>query len=150
MGMVPAGRLSEIRTGEAFSFETNAAPNIKFTARVVSILPAVDPATNNGTVRIRIENAKRQLKLGQYLSIDLPLKQQGARLVVPKQAVYPNETGEPHVYKVTGGEAQSIPVKVGVQAGDKAEILEGVNEGDTVVVSGGYGLPEKSKVYVKP
>jgi RND family efflux transporter MFP subunit len=150
MGTVPAGRLSEIKTGEAFSFETNAAANTKFTARVVSILPAVDPATNNGTVRIRMENAKRQLKLGQYLSIDLPLKQPGARLVVPKQAVYPNETGEPHVYKVTGDEAQSIPVKVGVQAGDKAEILEGVNEGDTVVVSGGYGLPEKSKVHVKP
>jgi multidrug efflux pump subunit AcrA (membrane-fusion protein) len=69
---------------------------------------------------------------------------------VPKQAVYPNETGEPHVYKVTGDEAQSMPVKVGVQAGDKAEILEGVNEGDTIVVSGGYGLPEKSKVHVKP
>jgi RND family efflux transporter MFP subunit len=150
MGTVPAGRLSEIKTGEGFSFETDAAPNTKFTARVVSILPAVDPATNNGTVRIRIENAKRQLKLGQYLSIDLPLKQKGARLLVPKQAVYPNETGESHVYKVSGDEAQSVPVKVGVQAGDKAEILDGLNEGDMVVVSGGYGLPEKSKVHVKP
>jgi RND family efflux transporter MFP subunit len=150
MGTVPAGRLSEIKAGETFSFETNAASNTKFTARVVSILPAVDPATNNGTVRIRMENAKRQLKLGQYLSIDLPLKQQGTRLIVPKQAVYPNETGEPHVYKVTGNDAQSVPVKVGVQAGDKAEILEGVNDGDTVVVSGGYGLPEQSKVHVKP
>ena len=150
MGTVPAARLSEIKAGEAFSFETNAASNTKFTARVVSILPAVDPTTNNGTVRIRMENAKRQLKLGEYLSIDLPLKQQGTRLIVPKQAVYPNETGEPHVYKVTGNDAQSVPVKVGVQAGDKAEILDGVNEGDTVVVSGGYGLPEQSKVHVKP
>ncbi len=150
MGTVPAARLAEIRSGEAFSFETNAAPDGKFTARVVSILPAVDPATNNGTVRIRVENSKQRLKLGQYLSIDLPLKQKGPRLLVPRQAIYPDESGEPHVYKVVGDEAVAEAVKVGVQSADKAEILEGVQEGDTVVVTGGYGLPEKAKVRVKP
>lgn len=149
MGAVPAARLAEINTGEAFSFETDAVPGTKFTATVVAILPAVDPATNNGTVRIRIDNSKRQLKLGQYLSIDLPLSPKGARLLVPGQAIYPNESGEPHVYRVEGDDAVSVAVKVGVQSGDKAEILEGVREGDTLVTSGGYGLPEKSKVHVK-
>ncbi len=150
LGTVPATLLSEIKIGGAFAFESNAAPNAKLTARVESILPAVDPATNNGTVRIRVENSKRQFKLGQYLSIDLPLKQNGPRLLVPRQAVYPDESGEPHVYKVSGDQAESVAVKVGVQSGDKAEILEGVAEGDTVIVTGGYGLPEKSKVRVKP
>jgi RND family efflux transporter MFP subunit len=150
IGTVPASRLAEIRTGESFSLETNVLPDSKLTARVVSILPAVDPATNNGTVRIRVDNPKQQLKLGEYLSVSLPLKQSGLRLVVPKQAVYPDESGEPHVYKVNGDEAESVAVKVGVQSGDRAEILEGVEEGTTVVVTGGYGLPEKSKVRVKP
>jgi RND family efflux transporter MFP subunit len=149
MGTVPAARLSEVKVGQSFSLETNAVPDTKFTAKVVSILPAVDPATNNGTVRIRVENSKRQLKFGQYLSINLPLKRKGQQLVVPRQAIYPDESGEPHVYVVTGDAATSEAVKVGVQSGDKAEILEGVNEGDTVVVTGGYGLPEKSKVRVK-
>lgn len=150
MGAVPASRLSGIKVGTAISFETSAVPDTKFTAHVESILPAVDPATNNGTVRIRVENAKRQLKLGQYLSIELPLKQSGPRLLVPRQAVYPDESGEPHVYKITGDQAESVAVKVGVQTTDKAEILEGVSESDTVIVSGGYGLPEKSKVRLKP
>jgi RND family efflux transporter MFP subunit len=149
MGTTPASRLAEIRTGESLSFETNAGTDSQLTARVVSILPAVDPATNNGTVRIRVENTMRQLKLGQYLSINLPLKQRGLTLVVPKQAVYPNESGEPQVYRVNGDEAESVPVKVGVQAGDWIEILGGIQEGDTIVVTGGYGLPEKSKVHVK-
>jgi len=149
MGTIPAARLSEIKVGEAFSFETSAVPNTKFKARVVSILPAVDPATNNGTLRIRVDNSSRQLKLGEYLSIDLPLKQDKPRLVVPRSAVYPDESGEPHVYKVSLDEAESLAVKLGVQAGDQVEILEGVNEGDTVIVTGGYGLPEKSKVHVK-
>ena len=149
LGTVPAARLPEIRTGSEFSFETSAAPGAKLTARVVSILPAVDPATNNGTVRIRIENPKRLLKLGQYLSVNLPVTQNGLRLTVPRQAIYPDESGEPHVYKLSGDEVQSIAVKLGVQSGDKTEILEGVQQGDTIVVTGGYGLPEKAKVRVK-
>jgi RND family efflux transporter MFP subunit len=149
LGTVPAARLQDIRTGEAFTFESNAVPDSKFTARVVSILPAVDPATNNGTVRIRFDNSKHKLKLGQYLSVDLPLKSSGPRLIVPKQAIYPDEAGEPHVYKVTGDESEQVAVQLGIQTKDKAEIVSGVNEGDTVIVIGGYGLPEKSKVHVK-
>lgn len=149
LGTVPAARLPEIRSGDAFNFQTNAVPDATFTARVVSVLPAVDPATNNGTVRIRVDNAKHQLKLGQYLSIDLPLKSSGPRLIVPKQAIYPDEAGEPHVYKVTGDQSEQVAVQLGIQTKDKAEIVSGVNEGDTVIVSGGYGLPEKAKVHVK-
>ena len=149
LGTVPASRLQEIRTGNAFKFQTNAAEGTDFTAKVVSVLPAVDPATNNGTVRIRIDNAKHQLKLGQYLSLDLPLKQTGTTLIVPRQAIYPDESGEPRVYKVTGEDALQVPVQLGVQTKDKAEVVSGVQEGDTVIVTGGYGLPEKSKVHIK-
>ena len=149
LGTVPASRLQDIRIGNAFKFQTNAAEGTVFTAKVVSVLPAVDPATNNGTVRIRIDNAKHQLKLGQYLSVDLPLKQAGTTLIVPRQAIYPDESGEPRVYKVTGEDASQVPVQLGVQTKDKAEIVSGVQEGDTVIVTGGYGLPEKSKVHIK-
>lgn len=149
LATVPAARLGDIRTGESFTFEGNSQAEESFTAKVVSVLPAVDPATNNGTVRIRIENPKHLLKLGQYLSVNLPLKSHGPRLVVPKQTIYPNEAGEPHVYKLTGDEAEQVAVQLGIQTKDKAEIVSGVNEGDTVILGGGYGLPEKSKVHVK-
>jgi hypothetical protein len=43
-----------------------------------------------------------------------------------------------------------VAVQVGVTTRDQAEILTGVKEGDTVVLAGGYGLPEKSKIHVKP
>jgi RND family efflux transporter MFP subunit len=149
LATVPAARLVEIRSGETFSFQTNSQPGASFTGKVVSVLPAVDPATNNGTVRILVDNPKHQLKLGQYLSVNLPLKSHGPRLVVPKQTIYPDEAGEPHVYKLNGDQAEQVAVQLGIQTKDKAEILSGVNEGDTVILSGGYGLPEQSKVHVR-
>ena len=150
LGTVPAARLNEIKTGEQFSFQTTSVPGATFTGRVAAVLPAVDPATNNGTARIRIDNPKHQLKLGMFLSVALPVTQPGKALLVPKQAVYPDESGEPHVYLVSGDQAEFTAVRLGIQTQDKAQILSGVQEGDTVIVSGGYGLPQKARVRVKP
>ena len=149
IGTVPASRLGEINTGKKFTFTTSSAPGETFTSEVVSVFPAVDPATNNGTIRIRIDNSKHVLKLGTYISVELPVSASRSALVVPRQAIYPDEAGEPHVYKVNGDEAAFVPVELGIQTKDQAEIVSGVQEGDTVILAGGYGLPEKSKVHVK-
>src|SRR5262249_39102135 len=138
LGTVPASRLNSIKVGEDFTFETDAVPGTSLKASVVAVLPAVDPATNNGSVRIRVANPKHALKVGQYLSITVPIKGGGARLVVPKLAIYPDEAGEPHVYKVNGNEAEAVAVELGSQTNESAEILSGVNEGDTVILTGGY------------
>jgi len=150
LGTVPASRLSEIQKGARFSFQIAAAPGASFSAQVIDVLPAVDPVTDNGTVRVRIDNAKHLLKLGMFLTVDLSLKQTSTSLVVPKQAVYPDEAGEPHVYKVTGDQAEFVPVQLGIQTKDQAQVTSGVEEGDTIILSGGYGLPEKTKVRTKP
>ena len=150
LASVPGSRLNQIRTNNAFAFETPNVPGAKFSARVVAVLPAVDPATNNGTARIHIDNPQHLLKLGMFLSVNLPLKAAAGRLLLPRQAIYPDESGEPHVYRVTGNQAEAVAVKLGAQSNDRVEVLEGVQDGDVVVLSGGYGLPEKSKVRVKP
>lgn len=149
LGTVPAPRLNRIKVGEDFSFQTDQIQGATFKASVDAILPAVDPNTNNGTVRIRIANPKHLLKVGQYLSIALPVKENGSQLVVPKQAIYPDENGEPHVYRVKADEAEYVPVQLGIETSDSAEVLSGLNDGDTVIVNGGYGLPEKAKVHIK-
>lgn len=149
LGTVPASRLSEIHNGQEFSFQTESSPGATFHARIVAVLPAVDPATNNGTVRIGIDNRGHLLKLGMFVTVELPLKQKMKRLIVPRQAIYPDESGEPHVYKVSGDQAESVAVQLGIQTRDQAEILSGVQEGDKVILTGGYGLPDKAKVRVK-
>jgi membrane fusion protein, multidrug efflux system len=149
LGTVPASRLSEIQNGGEFSFQTTQVPGATFKAKIVAILPAVDPATNNGTVRVRIDNRSHLLKLGMFISIDLPLKQQKQRLIVPRQAIYPDESGEPHIYKVSGDQVEAVPVQLGIQTPDQAEILSGVQEGDKVILTGGYGLSDKAKVHIK-
>ena len=149
LASVPGTRLNHIRTNDSFTFETPSVPGAKFSARVVAVLPAVDPATNSGAVRIRFDNAQHLLKLGMFLSVNLPLKAASNALLVSRQAIYPDENGDPHVYKINGDEAEAVPVKLGATSSDKVEVLEGVQAGDVVVLNGGYGLPEKSRVRIK-
>jgi RND family efflux transporter MFP subunit len=150
LGTVPAPRLAGLRKGTQFSFQTTAVPAATFSGRVIDVFPAVDPTTGNGTVRIRIDNRKHLLKLGMFVSVELPLQEAVTTLVVPRQAVYPDETGDPHVYKVKGDEAEFIAVRLGEQTKDQVQIVSGLQEGDTVILNGGYGLPDKTKVRLKP
>jgi len=149
LGTVPASHLASIKIGEDFTFVSSTFPDEKFHARVLAILPAVDPGTNNGTVRIRVENPRHLMKMGMYITAALPLRGRGPRIVVARGAVYPDEAGEPHVYKVEGENAESVAVQLGASNKEKIELLSGAAPGDTVVLTGGYGLPEKSKVKVK-
>jgi multidrug efflux pump subunit AcrA (membrane-fusion protein) len=44
--------------------------------------------------------------------------------------------------------AHETKVKVGIRSGDKTEITEGLQGGETVVVEGNFSLPDGSKVEV--
>ena len=37
-------------------------------------------------------------------------------------------------------------MKTGILDGDRVQIVEGLHEGDKVVASGAYGLPDKSRI----
>jgi hypothetical protein len=47
------------------------------------------------------------------------------------------------------GLAHQTPVHVGVKQEDDIQILDGIKAGDKVILSGAYGLPDKTKVKVE-
>src|SRR5437899_12493 len=146
---VPAVYLGKLRVNRMLSLASEAFPGQSFTGRVVAIPAAVAPATNLGLIRIRIANSKGLLRLGMFLSAQAPVETHPGALVVPPQAVYRDEEGQPHVYRVEGENATAVPVQVGIESPDRVELLSGVQVGETVILSGGYVLGEKAKVKVK-
>src|SRR2546428_683596 len=70
-------------------------------------------------------------------------------LVVPAQAVYRDERGNPEVYRVEGDDASAVPVKLGLETKAQVELLSGVQAGDTVILTGGYGLKDHAKIKVR-
>jgi len=142
---VPAEHLARIRVGQKVSIESNALADRTFDGSVLAIAPAVDPTTNAGLVRIRIQNAGRALKVGMFAQGRLQVAEHAGVLVVPPSAVVRTTEGAV-VYVVNGDTAERTPVKVGVETRDAIEIVSGVSEGQTVLTSSVYGLGDKARL----
>jgi len=149
-GNVPALYLPHIHAGDQLTARSEAFPDHDFKGRVVAVSPAVDASTNVGTVRIRFPNPGRGLKLGMFLTAQMPIETHTQTLVVPPQAVYRDEKNQAVVYRLSGDTADAVPVKLGLETSQQVELLSGVEAGDTVILTGGYGLGEHAKVRVKP
>jgi membrane fusion protein, multidrug efflux system len=150
LGNLPAMYLAKLRVGESLAIESDAFSAKELSGRVVAISPAVDAATNVGLIRIRIPNSDGVLRLGMYLTAEIGVEKHPNALTLPPEAVYRDEKGEPHVYRVEQNKATAADVKLGIQTKARVEILSGVNEGDTVILTGGYGLPDQADVQIKP
>ena len=99
---------------------------------MIDVLPAVDPATDNGTVRVRIDNAKHLLKLGMFLTIDLVLKQTSTSLVVPSKRFIRMKL-ESRTYTKSLATRRSLsPCSWEIQTKDQAQIVSGVEEGNVI------------------
>jgi RND family efflux transporter MFP subunit len=141
---VPAEYLSRIRVGQSAIVATDIEGRT-FPGSVLAIAPAVDAATNAGLVRIRITNTDRSLKVGMFAEAHIALETHRDALVVPPPAVVRTGDGAA-VYVVSGDTAQRTAVKAGLEKPDAVEILSGLEDGQTVLVSSVYGLGEKAKI----
>jgi membrane fusion protein (multidrug efflux system) len=154
LGNAPAMYLAKMHPGEAVEVSSESAPGEVFRGRVVAISPAVDPATGVGLVRIRVPNPNGALRMGMYLSAQIPVDAHAHALTVPPQAIYRDQDGQPRVFVVNQDSATAVPVKLGIQTKDRVELIAGdstgVKEGDSVILAGGYGLGDKAKIQAAP
>ncbi len=153
LGNAAAAYLAKMHPGEAVEVTTESVPGVRFPGRVIAIAPAVDPATGVGLVRIRVPNPRGLLRMGIFLTANVPVETHANALVVPPQAIYRNEEGQPRVFVVKNNTATAVPVKIGIETKEQAELIPqasgAIDAGDTVILTGGYGLGEKAEIRTK-
>jgi membrane fusion protein, multidrug efflux system len=151
LGNAPAAYLAKIRAGERVDVTTEAVEGTKFPGRVIATSPSVDPATGVGSVRIRLSNPGGLLRLGMFLSAQISVDAHQNVLMVPPEAIYRDEAGQPRVFVVNQDSAEAVFVKLGIENKDRVELAEAgdVKEGDTIILSGGYGLGDKAKIQIQ-
>jgi len=154
LGNAPAMYLAKMHVGQPVEVTSETAPGKVFEGRVVAISPAVDPATGVGLVRIRVPNPSGLLRMGVFLNAQVAIDTHSHVLTVPPEAVYRDQGGQPRVFVVNQDSATAVPVKLGIQTKDRVELLgadsSGVKEGDSVILTGGYGLGDKARIRTKP
>ena len=120
-------------------------------AKVTVLSPALDPNSTTEEVWVEAENPKGELKPGTTAQVSITAKTVADALVVPAAAILTGPDGQTSVMVVKAdSRAYAQDVKTGVQQGLMIQIVSGLTSGEQVIVSGQYGLPDKTKVKATP
>ncbi|TXL80382.1 efflux RND transporter periplasmic adaptor subunit [Vineibacter terrae] len=144
---VPETGLADIRVGQAASIATAAYPDASFTGTVGYIYPAVARETRTVRVRIELPNPEERLKADMLARVEIMTGESAAAVpAVPESAVI--DSGTRRVVLVDKGEGRFEPraVKLGRRAGAYYPVVEGVAEGERVVVSATFLIDSESNL----
>lgn len=140
---------TKVGKGDRVSIEADALPGRTFEGRVNRIYPTIDPATHTFTVEVLVQNNDRALRPGMYARANVTFAVNHS-IVVPDAAVVKQQgSGQRSVFVVNPDRTvTSRVVTLGRHFGSEFEILEGLAEGDEVVVKGITALKNGSLVNV--
>jgi len=142
----------------------SAYPDKRWTGKLVRIAPALDSRTRAAAAEAEFENEGNELMPGMYCRLSIDLGGREKALLVPLRAVVKRRiqtkaTGQPTtpeqaaaarsgqgVFVVRDDTAHLVPVVLGVEQSRYGEVLEGLNEGDAVVVEGQNALRDGATV----
>ncbi len=122
--------------GSEVSFSTDAFPDKIFQGKIKQLSPIYDPNTHTLNLTAVIPNPQRLLSPGMFGTAEIIIGGKSSALVLPQDAVI-NQDNQSGVFIVDNNQiAHFQPVKTGLTAEGKVEILSGLKEGDQVVVIG--------------
>ncbi len=104
-----------------------------FYGRVDEITPEVDPQTRSQQVKIKLP-ARSDLQDGQYGWLEFSCDDSQQALLIPSNAII--HYGQLQAVKVVDGKQWlTRHVRTGKQYGDQVEILSGLHEGETIILT---------------
>jgi RND family efflux transporter MFP subunit len=145
---VAVARVGGISVGDQASFNVDGVGTVGGT--VDAIAPLVDTATNTVTVRIRVVNSDGRLRGGMFARGAI-LGPPHSGIVVPRSALLPGDGGAASEMALVqpDGTVAHRTVAIGSESDDRVEVTRGLSPGDRVIVSGGYALPDGTKVQIQ-
>ncbi|MEZ5451372.1 MAG: efflux RND transporter periplasmic adaptor subunit [Thiothrix sp.] len=137
MDAVKIGNMAEIRT--------DALPGHTWEGKVDYIYPDLVGQTRTLKARIKFDLKDAKLKPNMFVDVRIYDATRKA-LAIPKEAIIPAEDGARVVKMLAEGEYAPVNVTTGLKSGDYVEVLDGLQAGDEIVVSGQFLLDSESNL----
>jgi HlyD family secretion protein len=138
-GKVDEADIGRVRLGQQARIRVETFKDKSFNGRVTQISPMGVEKDNvtNFEVRVSIDNPGKELKANMTANAEIVLEEHPDSLIVPEAAITYDAQKNAFVDVLAPGSKtgrQKTPVKVGVGNGTKIQILEGLKQGDKVVL----------------
>jgi len=139
--------LAFVSEGQSAEVHLSYGQDSSFSGVIERLLPQVDEQTRTVSARIVVDNAQGSLRPGMFAEVKLHTQLRDKAILVPEIAVL--RTGERNTVFVAreGGFFDPREVKLGLRSqGGFYEVLDGLREGERIVVSGQFMLDSESQL----
>lgn len=130
--------IGAIQVGQSVKLTLDALSGVTLSGKVEQIADTADTSASVITyvVRVALDQTKAAIKPGMTASATFQVQDLKNVLRVPNEYLKTdNTTKQPTVTLVNpNGTLTTVPVKLGVQGSDYSQVLEGLNEGETIVL----------------
>ncbi|WP_367864558.1 efflux RND transporter periplasmic adaptor subunit [Pedobacter sp. WC2423] len=145
---VNEGQVANLKTGETVQIKSNVFPSDNFSGKITFIAAKADE-TLNFPIEIEVENNhKNTIKAGMYGTAIFKFPAQAATITIPRGSFVGSVSSNEVFVLGEGNIAKQRKVVAGRIIGDQVEILDGLKEGETVIISGQINLVDGSPVAI--
>lgn len=159
---LPHEEWKNVRIGQPVNFRVSNESEVSSKGRVTQISPQLDPTTGLGEVVISLTENAQSVSQGVLVEASINIETRNNTVVIPRSSLIENVQTliEPESNTIQLERNYSAFVikddtlavqnelRLGIEQGDRIEVLEGIEPGDEVVVTGHNDLTDSSKVRV--
>lgn len=143
---VGEAEIAQLSPGAAVKVKVDALAGQEFVGTITRISPVAAMPSRTFTAEVSIPNPQNILKGGMFAKVEVPGQIHPQALVVPETALVMREDIKT-VYVITAdNKVQQRTLKLGYVGGGWAEVLEGVKDGEQIVIAGQNKLRDGSTV----
>lgn len=146
---VPQSIIGQVKPGSKAEINVSGLNNGSFNGYVKYVSPQADEQTGSFLIEIYIKNTTdKKIRAGMTASVNLIISAEDERLVVPDHSIVTRNGGY-YVYLVNDDYAKLTEIELGKKYGNMIEVVNGITEGDKVVVVGMKNLGVNTKIWVE-
>jgi multidrug efflux pump subunit AcrA (membrane-fusion protein) len=137
-----------VKIGTPAESKIDALAGEIFHGRVTRITPEIDSISRNFKVEVEISNPNLRLKSGMFTNIRLFVGQKEVLTILRETLITDLVTGVSYVFVTEGDQAVRRKLTLGERSGLLIEVLEGLKEGENLIIKGQNRLQQGSKVKI--
>ena len=144
---IPERYVAVLKTGLKAEVSVEAYPGVVFKATVTRVSPVVDTTSRTKEVILHFDQKDERVNAGMFGKIKLYTVDYEGMVTMPADALVTlNDEYYAYVVKEGGESVERRKVKTGETVDGRIQILEGVKEGEKVVIQGQTSLNDGSKI----
>lgn len=151
---LPQERYASISDEGVATVRLDSLPGVELPARILAKVPVKDPVSRTFLVRLLVDSPPSAMAPGVSGRAVFRIRQSEPVLMIPRDAIVRLPDGGVTVWVVAGPEqelrASVRPIKTGKASSGMVEVLDGLREGERVVLRGNETLRENQLVSILP